>query len=265
MVRAEDIFVVFNSGTPLERIALRGVNFTAQDGEIVSVVGNNGSGRTTLLRFLAGYIKSTFGRLWIDKLDVTGQNFSERAKRFSTVFYDHDTGSAGNLTVAENLAIASMHHQKRSFFSPALTSEMRDMFYEQLREVDFMGMEELIDEKACNITKAHRQVLAMLIAVIKEAQVLLIDEHSTGLDKEATAALLDATEKIIKSKKITTIMVVNDPQFAMNISDRTLVLNQGQVVLDVAGEEKKALKAEDLYASFNIIPNIKELKGGYRI
>ncbi|MDR2781635.1 MAG: ATP-binding cassette domain-containing protein [Holosporaceae bacterium] len=259
MIRLEDIFVVFYQGTPLERIALRGVNFTAQEGEIVTLVGNNGSGRTTLLSFLAGHIGQNFGRLWFNKVDITGQSLMERSNIFSSVFYDQDTGTAGNLTVIENLAIASLHHQSRSIIETAVSNEMRETFIEQLHEVNFMGIEELADEKAANLSKPHRQVLALMIAVIKGAQVLLIDEHSTGLDKESAKALLETTEKIIRSRKITTIMAISDPKFALDVSDRTIVLSHGQVVSNLSGEEKKKIKLEDLFASFNVIPQIKDI------
>jgi putative ABC transport system ATP-binding protein len=260
MIRVEDVFVVFYSGTPLERIALRGINFTAQDGEIITIIGNSGSGRTTLLRFLAGHIQSNFGRLWLNKTNITGQSLEQRSNIFSSVFYDQDTGTAANLTVLENLAVASLHHQSRSFVEPAISAEMRELFIEQLREVDFMGMEDLVDTKVANISKPHRQVLALMIAVIKEAQILLVDEHSTGLDKEATKALLETTEKIIKSKKITTIMALSDPKFALEISDRTLVLSHGQIVSNLSGEEKQNTKLDDLFASLNVTPPIKEPK-----
>ncbi|MDR3187206.1 MAG: ATP-binding cassette domain-containing protein [Holosporaceae bacterium] len=260
MIRVEDIFVVFNTGTALERIALRGINFRAQDGEVVSIIGNNGSGRSTLLRFFAGHILSSFGRLWLDKVDITSQSLSDRSAIFSSVFYDQDVGTARNLTVLENLAVASMHHRPRSIIQPAITKEMKETFFEQLRDLDFMGMENLLDEKVSKVSKPHRQILALLIAVIKGARILLIDEHSTGLDKESSAALLEATEKIIRSKNITTIMAVSDPKFALEVADRTLVLSHGQVVSDLSGEEKKKAKVEDLFASFNIIPPMKEPK-----
>jgi putative ABC transport system ATP-binding protein len=258
MIRAEDIFIVFNTGTPLERIALRGINFRAQEGEVISIVGNNGSGRSTLLKFLAGHIFSSFGRLWLDKVDVTSQSLSDRSAIFSSVFYDQDVGTARNLTVLENLAVAGMHHQPRSIIQPAITKEMRETFFEQLRDLDFMGIENLLDEKVGEMSKPHRQVLALLIAVIKGARILLIDEHSTGLDKESSLALLETTEKIIRSKNITTIMAVSDPKFALEVADRTLVLSHGQVVSDLSGEEKKKARVEDLFASFNIIPPMKE-------
>ncbi|MDR0968634.1 MAG: ATP-binding cassette domain-containing protein [Holosporaceae bacterium] len=260
MIRLEDLFVVFNPGTLLERVAVRGVNFTAQDGEVISILGNNGSGRSTLLRFLAGHIKSSFGKLWLDKTDITSQTLAERSAFFSGVFYDHDLTTAGNLTVLENLAIASIHHQERSLIEPAIPDGLREALIKQLRDLNFMEMEDLVDEKAVNISKTYRQVLGLMIAVIKGAQVLLIDEHSTGLDKESSRALLATTEKIIRSKKITTIMVVSDPKFAIEASDRIIVLNGGQVALNLGGEEKKNIKLEDLFASFNIPPQVKDIK-----
>jgi putative ABC transport system ATP-binding protein len=263
MIRVEDVFVVFYPGTALERVAVRSVNFTAKEGEIVSILGNSGSGRSTLLRFLAGHIISSFGKIRVDNRDITGQSISERSKIFSCVFYEHGVGTAGNLTVAENLAIAGMHHQSKSLFYPAIDKENKEMYYEQLKELDFMGMESLIDEKVGNISRAHRHVLAILIAIIKEARILLIDEHSTGLDREVSKDLLSVTQKIIKSKNITTIMAVNDPQFALDISDRLLVLNYGQVVADVDSEAKKNFKLGDIFESFNIVPPIKNPPNSY--
>jgi putative ABC transport system ATP-binding protein len=207
-----------------------------------------------LLRFLAGHISSSFGRLWLNKLDITSQSLADRSALFSSVFYDQDIGTAENLTVAENLAVASMHHQPRSLLAPAINKETKDMFFEQLKELDFMGMEDLLDEKVNKISRAHRQILALLIAVIKEAKILLIDEHSTGLSKEAAIALLETTEKIIKSKNITTIMAVSDPKFAIEISDSTLVLSHGQVVSNLKGAEKKNMTIEKLFSSYNVIP-----------
>jgi putative ABC transport system ATP-binding protein len=261
MIRAEDLFVVFNPGNRLERVAVRGVNFTVQDGEIASIVGHSGSGRSTLLRFLAGHIRSSFGKLWFNKTDITSQTLAERSALFSSVFYDESTASAGNLTVLENLAIAGLHHQRRSVVQPAISEEMRETLIEQLRDLNFMNIEELVDEKADSIPKPYRQVLALMIAVIKEAQVLLIDEHSTGLDKESADSLLEITEKIIRAKKITTIMVVGDLKFAMDASDRVIILNHGQVVANLAGEEKKNAKLEDILALINSAPKIEDSPG----
>jgi putative ABC transport system ATP-binding protein len=181
-------------------------------------------------------------------MDITNQNLITRSNIFSPVFYDQDVGSAGNLTLLENLVIASLHHRQRSIIEPAISSEIREKFTEQLRDIDFMGMEELIDEKVSNISRAHRQVLALLIAVIKGTQVLLIDEHSTGLDATTAAALLEATEKIIKSQKITTIMAVSDPKFALKVSGRTVTLNYGRIVSNLPESDKKNAKPANLPA-----------------
>lgn len=256
MIKIEDVFVVFYAGTPLERVALRGVNFTVNSGELVSVLGNNGSGRTTLLKFLAGHVAVNFGRLWVDGKDVTSQTLNERSKLFSSVFFDHNVCTAGSLTVLENLVMASLHHQSKSFIRPAINSTIEDQYYDLLKNVNFLEMEKLLHEQVCNIPKPYKQVLALLIAVIKGAKVVLIDEHSTGLDVDASKALLEATYKIVKSKKITTIMAINDPKFALSRSDHAIVLNYGQVVADLAGEEKNHTKLEDLFMSFGKMPKI---------
>jgi putative ABC transport system ATP-binding protein len=251
MIKIEDLSVVFNKGTPLERAALRDVNFTVQDGEIVSIIGNAGSGRSALLQFLAGHVRSTSGKLWFDKTDVTSQTLAERSAIFSAVFYDHSLSVAGNLTVLENLAVASSHRRERSFIKPAISEKMREELIERLRAVDFMNMEDLADEKVCEIAKKYRQVLGLMIAVIKETQVLLIDEHCSGLDRESAVALLETTEKIIKSKKITTIMVANDLKFALEASDRVIALSHGEIALNLSGEEKRNAELENLFALLN--------------
>ncbi len=260
MIDIEDAFVVFYAGTPLERVALRGVRFSVQEGEVVSVLGNNGSGRSTLLRFLAGHIQPSFGRLWYNGIDITSQSLYSRSKIVSSVFLNHDVCTAGSLSVLENLILATMSHQPKSFVREAIREDMEERFYAQLRNLNFMEMEKLLHETVNDIPKPYKQVLALLIAVIKGTKVLVIDEHSTGLDVESSRALLETTSKIIKSKKITTIMVVNDPEFALKNSDRLVVLNYGQVVANISGDEKKKIKLEDLYLTFNKKPKIYDKK-----
>lgn len=256
MLKIEDIFVVFYSGTPLERIALRGINFNVKKGEVVSILGNNGSGRSTLLKFLAGHIISNFGRVWYNNIDITGQTLFDRSKIFSMISYDQDIGTAGNLTVAENMAIASQHHQNRSMFYPAMDSEMKEIFYEQLKEIDFMGLESLIDQKVHKLSKPQRHILAIIMALIKEVEVLLIDEFSTGLDKETADYLLNKTMKIVKSKQLTTIMAINDVKFAAESSNKVLVLNHGQIIAELDTTEKDDHKLQKLLASFDVANSI---------
>ena len=260
MIKLEDIFVVFHPNTPLERVALRGINLEVKEGEIVSVVGNSGSGRTSLLKFLAGHIKPSFGRLWFNDVNISGQSIVERASIFSSVFYDHNVGTAESLTVVENLALASMYNQDKSFFDPAITSDMKEIIFNQLESLGFMGLEKYIDTKVRDIPKAHRQIIALLIAITKGAQVILIDEHSTGLDEKSSKALLEATEKIIKTKKITTIMALSDHERAFELADRTVVLSHGQVVHDLSGIDKQNMKIEELFSFFNIVPEIKDME-----
>jgi putative ABC transport system ATP-binding protein len=251
MLRLEDIFVVFYRGTPLERIALRGINLAVQDGEVISILGNNGSGRSTLLKLLAGHINSSFGRISLNKEVITYQSLSKRSMIFSSVFYDQSISTASNLTVLENLVLASMHHQPKSFICSAIDDETRETFFAQLKELDFLNIENLLDEKVSNISKAYRQVLAILIAVIKESKILLIDEHSTGLDGDMYTALLAATKKIISEKKITTIIAVTDVKFAIDISDKIFVLKRGQIVSEFARKSQENIQMEKVLATIH--------------
>lgn len=263
MIEIEDAFVVYYAGTPLERVALRGVSFDVQEGEIVSILGNNGSGRSTLLRFLAGHIPLSFGRLWYNNKDITSQSLYDRSRIFSSVFSNSDVCTAGDLTILENLVLASMSHRSKSFFKRAIKPDAEDRFYDQLRNLNFMEMEKLLHRKVDEIPKPYKQVLALLIAVIKGTRILVIDEHSTGLEVDASKALLETTRKIIKSKKMTSILVVNDPAFSLKYSDRIIVLNYGQVVANISGEEKSKTKLEDLYMMFNRKPKISDKKNVY--
>lgn len=260
MIGTEDAFVVFNAGTPLERVALRGVSISVQDGEIVSILGNNGSGRSTLLRAVAGHIPLSFGRLWYNNVDITAQPLYARSKIVAPVFAEHNVCSAEGLTVLENLVLATLSYQPKSWIKKAVQDDMEDRFYSQLRNLNFMDMDQLLHEKVCDIANPYKHILALLIAIIKGVKILVIDEHSTGLDVETAQTLLNATMKIIKSKKLTTIMAINDPEFAIRNSDRIITLNYGQVVADVSGEQKKKIKLEDLYLTFNKKPQISSKK-----
>lgn len=259
MLKLRDVFIVFNSGTAQEKVALRGINFELDSNEIVTVVGNAGSGKSTLLKFLAGHIVPSFGKVWIDHQDITFQSLGQRSQKFAFVSYERD-GAASNLTVAENLAIASMHHQKRSIFASAIDEETHELYYNQLKELDFFAMETVLDERVYNISHLHRFVLSLLIAVMKNAEVLLIDEHISGVTKKEEEALTEVTRKIVKSQKSTALIAMGDPTHALEFADRTIVLSYGQIVADLSGETKKKTRVEDLFASFKIVPKIKDVK-----
>jgi putative ABC transport system ATP-binding protein len=260
MLKLKDIFVVFDTGTYLEKAALRGINFEIGEHELVTVVGNAGCGKSTLLKLLSGHFRPNFGRIWLGNQDVTSQTLDERSKKFTFVSYNQEGGVAENLTVAENLAVAGMHHQPRSIFTPAINRETHEAYYEQLKQLDFFAMENVLDEKVYDISHMHKFILSLLVAIMKNAEVLLVDANIIGLVKEEQKALIDVMTKIIRSQKTTAIIAANDPTFALEIADRTLVLSHGQVVADLFGETKKKTKTEDLFAAFKIVPRIKDVK-----
>ncbi|MDR1361831.1 MAG: ATP-binding cassette domain-containing protein [Holosporaceae bacterium] len=247
MVNLENIFLIFFPDSRLEKVALHDIDISLNDGEVTSILGHNGSGRSTLLRLLAGHMSPNFGRLVMDGVDITDHSISQRAEYFSTVFYEENTSTAGNLTVLENLVVASRHHQSCSALINAYDDAVRESFRQQLQQLNFMEMEELMDEKVRDIPAHYRQVLALLIAVLKGTKVLLIDEHSTGLSSEVAQELLLVTENIIKSNRITTLMCISDPLFAAKISDKIIVLDHGQVVASYGKEEIKNMTAKNIH------------------
>ncbi|MDR3151251.1 MAG: ATP-binding cassette domain-containing protein [Holosporaceae bacterium] len=251
MVKLENVFLVLFPRTRLERVTLRDIDLSLNEGEVTSILGHNGSGRSTLLQLLAGHITPNFGRILLNDVDITNYSLAQKSKYFSTVFFEENTATAGNLTILENLVAASMHHQSRSLLSEAYDDNVRELFYQRLQEINFMKMEEIMDEKVCDIPAHYRQVLALLIAVMKEAKVLLIDEPSTGLDEATAQALFAVTENIIKTNHMTTLMCVNDPAFALKISDKIAVLNHGQLVATYEGKEIKNITPEALQATFD--------------
>lgn len=259
MLKLRDVFVVLNSGTAQERVALRGINFELQSSEIVTIVGNPGSGKSTLLKFLSGHIEPSFGKVWLDHEDITFQTLEQRSKRFAFVSHSKEA-LASNLTVAENLAVASMHHQKRSIFSSAIDEEMHEIYYNQLKDLDFFAMETVLDDKVFNISHLHKFVLSLLIAVVKNAEILLIDEYVSGIGKKEKDALSEVTKKIIRAQKSTALIATADPAHALEFADRTIVLSHGQVVADLSGEAKKKTRVEDLFSAFKIVPKIKDAK-----
>lgn len=259
MLKLKDIFVVFDTGTPLEKVALRGVNFELEKHEIVTVVGNIGAGKTTLLKFLAGHFSPSFGKLWFDHQDITFQSLPQRSQKFAFVSYEKRI-SAENLTVAENLALASLHHQRRSIFTPAINDEMHEIYYNQLKELGFYAMESVLDEKVYNIPQMHKFILSLLSAIMKNAEVLLIDERVADLSLPEEQALTETVMKIIKMQKVTALIAMNDPIRALEVADRTIVLSRGQIVADLVGETKQKTRVEDLFASFSIIPKMKDVK-----
>lgn len=251
MIALENIEVVFGRGTPLEKKALNGVNLTIEEGSFVTVIGSNGAGKSTLLGILAGDVLATSGRVRIGTEDVTKRATASRAGLVARVFQDPLTGSCGALTIEENLALAAQRGQVRGL-SSALGAGRRELFRERIAELN-LGLENRLGDRMDLLSGGQRQAVSLVMATLAGSQVLLLDEHTAALDPGMAEFIMELTQKIVVGRRLTTLMVTHSMRQALDFGTRTVMLHGGEIVLDVAGDERKGLGVEDLIAMFRRI------------
>ncbi|TCS61002.1 ABC transporter ATP-binding protein [Varunaivibrio sulfuroxidans] len=248
MIEAKGLHVTFNPGTPMQTRAMRGIDLTISEGEFVTVIGSNGAGKSTFLNALAGEIIVDHGHIVIDGDDVTKWPTARRAGRVARVFQDPLGGSCANLTIAENMALAASRGKRRRLW-PALTHTMRETFKARIHELD-LGLENRLNDKMELLSGGQRQAVSLLMATLRPMKILLLDEHTAALDPKTAAFILDLTRTIVRERRLTTVMVTHSMRQALDIGDRTVMLHEGRVVLDVSGSERRGLTIEDLLHMF---------------
>jgi putative ABC transport system ATP-binding protein len=248
MISLKDIHVTFGAGTPLETRAVRGIDLIINQGEFVAVIGSNGSGKSTLLNTLSGEVIPSSGKILIGNDDVTKSATAKRAKLIARVFQDPLTGSCENLTIEENMALA-WHRGKPVGFGAALKAENRQIFRKQLARLG-LGLENRLKDKMGLLSGGQRQAISLLMSALQPAKILLLDEHTAALDTKTAAFVLDLTCQIIDENKLTTLMVTHSMQQALEVGTRTIMLHEGKIVFDVAGDERKDLTIVDLLELF---------------
>ena len=251
MITLDTIEVVFGRGTPLEKKALNGVNLTIEEGSFVTVIGSNGAGKSTLLGVLAGDVIATSGKVTIGSEDVTRKATAARASRVARVFQDPLTGSCGALTIEENLALAARRGERRGL-SSALGSSRRAAFRERIAELN-LGLENRLGDKMNLLSGGQRQAVSLIMATLAGSDVLLLDEHTAALDPGMAEFIMNLTQRVVSSRKLTTLMVTHSMRQALDYGDRTVMLHGGEIVLDVSGDSRKDLSVEDLIAMFRRI------------
>lgn len=249
MIHLEDVFVVFNQGTPLEKIALKNIHLNINNGDIVTLVGNSGSGKTTLLKLLSGHIYPTFGKMFLDKIDITSHNLYEKTKYFASVLTCNGFDVIYDMTIAENLMLAKLHHGKPKYSSKALTANVLDEFFDFLAALDFFKIQYLMNVKVGNLPKAYIQVVALCMAAVQKPKVMLIDEHLHGIEKDVANHLLEVTKKIIAIENTTTIIAIDDPTLGLSFGNRTVVLHHGHIQLDLSEQKRKEIMIENVFDS----------------
>lgn len=248
MLNIAGVHKVFNAGTVNEKIALNNVRLQVKSGEFITVIGSNGAGKSTLMNIISGGMLPDTGTISIDGKDVSRWGEHQRAGLIGRVFQDPMAGTAPNMTIEENLAIALSRGQKRKL-SFGVNNQKRELFREQLKLLD-QGLENRLKTKVGFLSGGQRQALSLLMATFTEPKILLLDEHTAALDPKRAQLIVDLTEKIVERHKLTTIMVTHNMDQALNMGNRLLMLHDGGIILDIPDEKKRTMKPQDLLKAF---------------
>ena len=248
MLQIKEISKTFNPGTVNEKQALRSLSLTLADGDFVTVIGGNGAGKSTLLNAIAGTWYVDEGKILVDDKDVTGLPEYKRAKFLGRVFQDPMNGTAATMEIEENLALAFRRGDKRTLKIGISQSE-RKMYREVLARLG-LGLENRMTSKVGLLSGGQRQALTLLMATLKKPKLLLLDEHTAALDPKTAAKVLAATDKIIERDHLTAIMITHNMKDAIAHGNRLIMMMEGNIILDIRGEEKKKLTVEDLLHKF---------------
>jgi putative ABC transport system ATP-binding protein len=248
MIAIEHLNVCFNRGTPLERHALRDLSLTIPEGQFCCVIGSNGAGKTTLLSAVAGDVMAESGKIVLSGRDVTRVPAERRAARVARVFQDPLAGSCANLTLAENLALASRRGAWRGL-RDALSKRRTRLIYDRVAELE-IGLEKRLGQPMGSLSGGQRQALALVMATLAPSSIVLLDEHTAALDPANAEFVLQLTTTFARRFNLTVLMVTHSMRQALDHGTRTIMLHEGQIVLDVNDPERRGLSVEDLVVRF---------------
>ena len=248
MLELKNIYKTFNPGTINEKRALNGLNLKLNEGDFVTVIGGNGAGKSTMLNAVAGTWPVDEGQILIDNIDVTKLSEHKRATYLGRVFQDPMTGTTATMQIDENLALAARRGQRRGL-SWGITKKEKERYHELLKELD-LGLEDRMTSKVGLLSGGQRQAVTLLMASLQKPKLLLLDEHTAALDPKTAAKVLTLTDKIIKENNLTAMMVTHNMRDAIAHGNRLIMMHEGKVILNIAGEEKKKLTVADLLQQF---------------
>lgn len=249
MIDVNDLRVTFNAGTPLENQALRGIDLTIPKGQFVTVIGSNGAGKSTLLNALAGEVLSARKSVILDGEDISHWSVNKRAPLIARVFQDPLMGTCEDLSIEENLALAQARTKTRGL-GMAAKRQFRNHFKTKLSMLQ-LGLENRLSDKIGLLSGGQRQAVSLLMASLNPMKLLLLDEHTAALDPKTAAFILELTQDIVNESKLTALMVTHSMSQALAIGDRTIMLHQGKLALDVSGSSREGLTTKDLLDQFH--------------
>ena len=248
MLKINHIAKTFNPGTITEKCALVDVDLHLNEGDFVTVIGGNGAGKSTMLNAVAGVFPVDKGSIEIGGVDVTGLPEYKRAKYLGRVFQDPMTGTAATMNIEENMALAMRRGERRGL-RWGISNMERDMYREQLHTLG-LGLEDRLSSKVGLLSGGQRQALTLLMATLRTPKLLLLDEHTAALDPKTAAKVLELSAKIIADQHLTALMITHNMKDAIAMGNRLIMMNEGRIVVDVSGEEKKKLTRADLMGLF---------------
>lgn len=247
-IKIKKIHKSFEIGTVNENYVLKGIDLTIHEGDFITIIGGNGAGKSTFLNSLAGTFPIDSGEIFIEDKNVTNLPANKRAKYISRVFQDARMGTAERLTIEENLAIAAMRGKKRGLRKGTKKSQ-REKYKEELQKLD-LGLENRLHHDVGLLSGGQRQALTLLMASLITPKLLLLDEHTAALDPKTSQMVLDLTNQLVTEQQLTTLMITHNMEQALAYGSRLIMMHEGNIVVDVSGEEKKQLTVPDLLELF---------------
>ena len=248
MLKLEKVTKSFNVGTPNEKCVLKKIDLILEEGDFVTVIGGNGAGKSTMLNMIAGVYPIDCGIITLDGKDISLDAEFERAKSIGRVFQDPMMGTAADMQIIENLAMAARRGQRRTLRWGVTKSE-KEKYFEAVKSLG-LGLEERLTSKVGLLSGGQRQALTLLMATLNQPKLLLLDEHTAALDPATSAKVLAITNKIVTEQNLTTLMVTHNMKDAIDIGNRLIMMYDGHIIYYVKGEEKKNLEVADLLKKF---------------
>lgn len=251
MLKLEGINKIFNEATPDEKIALDEINLELKAGDFVTIIGSNGAGKSTMMNMISGALMPDLGQITIDGKNVTNLPEYKRSRFIGRVFQDPMAGTAPTMTIEENLAIAYSRNKKRSL-RIGVNKKRRDFFKASL-ETLHLNLENRLNAKVGLLSGGERQALSLLMATFTKPNILLLDEHTAALDPSRAELITNLTKQLVEKDKLTTLMVTHNMQQAIDLGNRLIMMDKGQIILEVDPSAKKDLQIDDLMAEFQRI------------